>query len=105
LFPLQYSDFSCGVLYLIGGSLLLLVGSNAGLSSAATLEAMPRFVLARVRVGPGATVSIPLDADLDHGFVHVLNGGGDMTVIGNHALNPGIVHDVYILFLRYDLMI
>jgi hypothetical protein len=72
-----------------GSSLKLLVGHNAGIQSPATLESMPRFILGRVEVLSGATVSVPLDEDLDVGFAFVLQGGGPGTVIGGHEQETG----------------
>ena len=77
---------------LLGGSFQLLVGRNAGTSSPASVPAMPRFILARVEIPPGSNARIPLDTDLDHGFVYILGGGADGDVIGGHPIQPGMSH-------------
>lgn len=51
---------------------------------------MPRFILGRVDVEPGATVNVPLDEDLDVGFAYVLHGGGEGAVIGGHNQESGM---------------
>lgn len=65
------------------------MGINAGMESPACLPAMPRFILGRVEVPPGSTVRIPLDEDLDHGFVYILGGSAGGSVIGGHPVQPG----------------
>ena len=51
---------------------------------------MPRFLLGYCEVAPGASVQIPLDADLQHGFVTLLSGGGAGSSIGGRDVEAGL---------------
>ncbi len=52
------------------------MGKLGGIESPAKLKALPRFVLGRVNVNPGAKLELPLDEDLEQGVVYVIDGEG-----------------------------
>jgi len=57
-----------------GGTAKLLVGRLGNVESPAKVQALPRVVMVLLTVDAGSTMAVPLDADLEHGFVYVLNG-------------------------------
>ena len=67
------------------------MGTTAGVASPAHVDAMPRFVLGHVEVATGSTVQIPLDSDLNHGFLTVLKGSVDGSTVGGYNMHEGTV--------------
>lgn len=53
-----------------GGQMVIVFGTNDGVTSPASLKAMARALIARVKVNAGAKVILPLDKDFEHGFVY-----------------------------------
>jgi redox-sensitive bicupin YhaK (pirin superfamily) len=85
------------VMILNGGHLKVCIGKVGDMESPAKLKALPRFVIGRVKVDAGATVDIPLDEDLEHGFLYVIEGEGQVSACdikqgdGAHVFGPGKV--------------
>jgi len=59
---------------LSGGSAKLLVGRLGDVESPAKVKALPRVVMLKLKVNPEAKMEVPLDTDLEHGFVCITNG-------------------------------
>ena len=57
-----------------GGELRVNIGRLGDTESPATLKSLPRVVMARAFVEKGKTMNVPLDSDLEHGYVLVING-------------------------------
>ena len=57
-----------------GGSVKVLIGRMGQLESPAKLKALPRVVMLIVKLVSGGRIDVPLDADLEHGFVFVISG-------------------------------
>jgi redox-sensitive bicupin YhaK (pirin superfamily) len=85
------------VMKLKGGHLKVCIGKVGDMESPAKLKALPRFVIGRIKVDPGATIDIPLDEDLEHGFLYVIKGEGQVSACGiqqgdgAHVFGPGKV--------------
>lgn len=62
------------VIELEGGKLRVNIGRHGKVESPAKLQAFPRAVMLRVAVDIGKSMRIPIDADLQHGFVIVIDG-------------------------------
>jgi len=59
---------------LYGGSAKLLVGRLGDVESPAKVKALPRVVMLLLKVNAEAKMEVPLDSDLEHGFVVITNG-------------------------------
>jgi len=59
---------------LSGGSAKLLVGKIGNIESPAKVQALPRVVMITATVDANGTMVLPLDEDLEHGMIYVLNG-------------------------------
>ena len=57
-----------------GGSVKLLVGRLGEVESPAKVQALPRVVMLMVTADSEAKMEVPLDSDLEHGYVYVFNG-------------------------------
>jgi len=57
-----------------GGSAKLLVGRIGQIESPSKVQALPRVVMIMVTVDSEAKMEVPLDTDLEHGYVCVING-------------------------------
>lgn len=62
------------VLEMDGGKVRLNVGKLGGVESPVKLKAFPRAVMLRAMVDKGKAMTIPLDGDLERGFVVVIDG-------------------------------
>ena len=62
------------VLDLEGGTVRVNIGKHGGVESPAKLQAFPRAVMLRALVHEGKSMTIPLDEDLEAGFVIVIDG-------------------------------
>ena len=62
------------VIKIAGGELRLNLGKLGDVESPANPKALPRVVMARAFVEKGKKMEIPLDADLEHGFVYIVSG-------------------------------
>jgi len=62
------------VLEMEGGKLRVNIGKHGGVESPAKLQAFPRAVMLRALVDKGKSMTIPLDEDLETGFVIVIAG-------------------------------
>jgi len=56
------------------GTVRLLVGKLGDIESPAKVKALPRVVMLMVKASTSAKLTLPLDEDLEHGYVYVLNG-------------------------------
>ena len=62
------------VLEMEGGKLRVNVGRHGGVESPAKLQAFPRAVMLRALINQGKVMTIPLEEDLETGFVIVIDG-------------------------------
>jgi len=62
------------VLDVAGGRVSLLVGRLGEIESPAKVKSLPRVVMLMVKSGGGTIMELPLDTDLEHGFVFVVSG-------------------------------
>jgi len=76
----------------------LTVGKLGGVESPAKVKSLPRVVMLMVKAEGKATMELPLDEDLEHGFVYVVSGkcrignqdswceaGGELLIFGGGA--------------------
>lgn len=57
-----------------GGSAKLTVGRVGEVESPAKVKTLPRVVMMMLNVNANAVMKVPLDSDIKHGFVYVING-------------------------------
>lgn len=56
-------------------------------------KALPRLVIGRIMVDPGARIALPLDEDLQHGFLYVIDGEGCIKgESSEQQISQGILH-------------